>query len=528
MRERWLRHGWLFAWLALLGTAYLFRSLIPIDETRYLSVAWEMWLRGDFLVPYMNGEPYSHKPPMLFWLFQAGWALFGVNEWWPRLVPPLFALAGLYASQVMARRLWPDRPQVAIMAPWILCSSLFWALYTSAVLFDMLLMLMVMLAMLGMLRAASGKLVSGWLVVGVACGLGILVKGPVMLLHIAFPALLGPWWSRTARQQPLFWYGLLLGSIMLATLIALAWALPAASAGGTAYEQAILWHQTADRMVSSFAHRRALWWYLPLLPVMLSPWFIWPPLWRALRTVREDNARNLRFLLSWLLPTFIAFCLVSGKQLHYLFPLFPAFALLAARALDARPQAIGRLKQLFPALFIAAIGLGMLSLPFLAIDRLPEWTRTIAPAWAIAILVVAAALLLRNWQRSRDAVIALAVAGTGVAVLLLGGISQASRPVYDLEPAARFLSQLQQQGAAIANLDIYHAEFQFLGRLQQPITELDGRDFKTWCQANPDGYIVMYRRQAPAKDGNQPVYQQRYADEWLTVWPVSRIGVPAR
>ena len=64
----------------------------PVDETRYASVAWEMWLRGDFLVPFRNGEPYSHKPPLLFWLMHAGWALFGVNDWWPRLVAPLCAL----------------------------------------------------------------------------------------------------------------------------------------------------------------------------------------------------------------------------------------------------------------------------------------------------------------------------------------------------------------------------------------------------------------------------------------------------
>lgn len=41
----------------LTGVAILSRPITPIDETRYLGVAWEMWLRGDFLVPYKNGEP---------------------------------------------------------------------------------------------------------------------------------------------------------------------------------------------------------------------------------------------------------------------------------------------------------------------------------------------------------------------------------------------------------------------------------------------------------------------------------------
>ena len=45
------------------------RPLTPIDETRYVSVAWEMWLRNDWLVLFKNGAPYSHKPPLLFWLY---------------------------------------------------------------------------------------------------------------------------------------------------------------------------------------------------------------------------------------------------------------------------------------------------------------------------------------------------------------------------------------------------------------------------------------------------------------------------
>lgn len=63
---------WTGLWLVLLAVSLATRPLMPIDETRYASVAWEMWLRGDFLVPYLNGVPYSHKPPLLFWLFHLG------------------------------------------------------------------------------------------------------------------------------------------------------------------------------------------------------------------------------------------------------------------------------------------------------------------------------------------------------------------------------------------------------------------------------------------------------------------------
>ncbi|MCK4939669.1 MAG: hypothetical protein KAR80_05190, partial [Rhodospirillaceae bacterium] len=68
---------WLTAllWLVLVVGAIIMRPVLPIDETRYLSVAWEMHTSGSYLVPHLNGELYSHKPPLLFWLINAGWAI---------------------------------------------------------------------------------------------------------------------------------------------------------------------------------------------------------------------------------------------------------------------------------------------------------------------------------------------------------------------------------------------------------------------------------------------------------------------
>ena len=66
---------WALLWGLPIVATLVYRPVLPIDETRYLSVAWEMWLRGDFLVPHLNGEPYSHKPPLLFWLMNAASAL---------------------------------------------------------------------------------------------------------------------------------------------------------------------------------------------------------------------------------------------------------------------------------------------------------------------------------------------------------------------------------------------------------------------------------------------------------------------
>lgn len=91
--------------------------LMPIDETRYLSVAWEMWQHQSFLLPLLNGEAYSHKPPLLFWLIQLGWWLFGASDWVARLVIPTVGLAGFWLVADIVRQLDPDARREACWAP---------------------------------------------------------------------------------------------------------------------------------------------------------------------------------------------------------------------------------------------------------------------------------------------------------------------------------------------------------------------------------------------------------------------------
>lgn len=83
--QRWLVAALGFALLTDLAHLLTW-PLLPVDETRYLSVAWEMWLRHEWLVPHLNGALYTDKPPLLFWLVHLGWAVAGVNDVWPRAV----------------------------------------------------------------------------------------------------------------------------------------------------------------------------------------------------------------------------------------------------------------------------------------------------------------------------------------------------------------------------------------------------------------------------------------------------------
>jgi 4-amino-4-deoxy-L-arabinose transferase-like glycosyltransferase len=435
--------------LLLLAGSIVFWPIIPLDETRYVSVAWEMHLRGDFLVPYLNGAAYSHKPPLLFWLMNAGWSLFGVNAWWPRAISALFAVLSAPLVALMALRLWPGGRDIAAIAPLLLQATALWMALTTAIMFDIALAFFVLAALLGVLRAANGAR-GGWLLYGTGLGLGILAKGPVAFLHVVPVVLLAPLWKRTAGGSWLRWYGGFALGVTFAAAIALAWAVPAALRGGEQYASAILWTQSAERVVHSFAHSHPWWWYVPLVPLTLLPWVFWKPVWTALGKLRSDKADpGMRFCLTWALSTLVLLSCVSGKQIHYLLPLLPAAVLLIGRGLVAVEGAAVRVPKIAFASVTAA-----------------------AVLCAIALTV-------------------LAPRG------------------FDVTDMAQRLKQLETAGTPVAHIGKYHGQYQFAGRLERPLDVIGAGEIGRWAAAHPEGRLVAYFR-PPHGDEISGEYEQRY------------------
>ncbi|MES1245293.1 MAG: glycosyltransferase family 39 protein [Acidobacteriota bacterium] len=508
------------AWMLLVAAAVSLRPILPVDETRYVSVAWEMWVRGDFLVPYLNGLPYSDKPPLLFWLFHLGWWFFGVNDWWPRVVPALFGLANLALTARLARRLWPDRPEVARNAPAILLGLLLWTVFTTMVMFDMLVAFCVLLALLGLEEARRRGGVRPWLQVGGALGLGILAKGPVVFLLPLLVAVLAPWWS--GRNLRLSWWGGLLGAVALAAAIGLAWALPAAASGGPAYSDAILVAQTKERVVHAYVHNRPWWWYLALLPGLLYPYSAWPPLWKAAFRCQAMD-RGMRFCLAWLVPGLLAFSLISSKQPHYMLPLMPAFALLASRLLS-EPGVTVRRRHMLPVLGSAGLlGIVLAVAPLLKGRKIPAWAAQLSPGTGVALFVLA----VLAWIFF-DRMFARRVAGpTLVAVALVIGLdlgfSEVARTAYGLEPVARYLKSAEDQGRPIAWVGDYHGQLHFLGRLERPFQEIPTGAESLWIRQHPRGKVVQDLQYIPP-DVERAEFTQPYRGDTLAVW--GRDGVP--
>ncbi len=520
--------AWLGLWAVLAGTALLLRPPLPIDETRYLSVAWEMWQTGDWLVPRLNGEPYSHKPPLLFWCILAGWKIFGVNDVSARLIAPLFGLASLWLSSRLAALLWPEIPAAARVAPLVLLSLPLWAVWTTLTMFDVPLTFFVLLAMIGLVHAAGGRPLAGRALLTFGLAGGVLTKGPAVLLHVLPVALAAPWWRVDTRRQVLSWYLGLLGVVLAATGLALLWAAPAAVAGGTDYGRAILWGQTAGRMLRSFDHARPWWWYLPLVPLAALPWTFVPRLWRPWGLpARVAADPGLRYCLTWAGTGLLLLSLTSGKQAHYLVPLLPALALMIGHGLVQRGEKHLARRPWPSAVLLASLGPAYVLLA----QRYPGRWLVETSGWYLlwGLLLVATITMLLCLRPSTLERAVRHVAGATASLVLLAHLGPLHhlRPAFTLRDAAGCVGALQRRGDEIAVWPSSMAgQWQYLGRLTRPLTLLaDQNAAAEWIDASPRRHALLVTATAPAPNpslaASLPARPLR--DGWLSLWSAADV-----
>lgn len=512
---------WVLLWGGLVGTALYARPPLPIDETRYLSVAWEMWQGNQFLVPHINGVAYSHKPPLLFWLIHFGWWLFGVNAWSARLTAPFFGLGSILLTMQVGRTLWPEDKEMVRILPFLLLGLVVWSIYGTMTLFDMPVVFFCLTAYLGLLQAVQAQGVRPWLLVGFAVGLGLLTKGPVVLLYILPPGLLAPWWRNGQAVSWRRWYVSLLLALTGGIILALGWALPAAQAGGPEYAHAILLGQTAGRVISSFAHDRPFFWYALWLPLLLFPWIFWGPVWCGGRHLKFDG--TTRFCLSATIPAFLLLSCVSGKQVHYLLPLLPAAVLLMARAAGTGSGATS--SDLRPlAVFFVLAGVVLLALPRLPLHGGDAVMLAFLPPWLGGIPLLAGLVFLVPGSGSvPHDITRVAVINVVLLIIMHLVLSRPLQRLYDQTEIGAALGRVEAAGQQVA---VYPArlrdQFQFAGRLTRPLLPINSLEEEVaWAAKNEDQYCLLFTTEEGREWLRGNGIAERFKEGWLVVRPAT-------
>lgn len=300
--------------------------LFDLDEGAFSEATREMFLRGDFISTYLNGEPRYDKPILIYWLQAASVALFGINEFAFRLPSALAATAWVAAVFLFVKAV--RNTQTAFFAAIMMATALEISVMGKAATADALLNLFITSAMLSGYLFFQSKRRKHLYLMFFFMALGFLTKGPVavmipLVVSFIFYALkddLKSWLKAVFNPA----------GIALFIAVAMPWYVAQYLKEGDAFIQGFFFKHNISRFQEGMeGHTGNLLYYLPVILLGVLPYTT--VLIGSLARVREIIKDDLRlFLALWFAFVFIFFSLSSTKLPHYVVYGYPPLFILMA------------------------------------------------------------------------------------------------------------------------------------------------------------------------------------------------------
>ena len=437
--------------------------MLDVDEPVYGEVGKEMARAGlaGWLTPHYNGAIWFDKPPLFYWLTALSMRLFGVSEFTARLPSALLSVALVAATYALAKRTFPRLPQAGAWAGFVLATTVQFFMLSRAAVTDMTLACTLTMALSTVyvwVKTNRGR----WMIVtGLMTGLATLDKGPVAIVLIGLQVVFFLVWTRQAKRllSPALW-----GGFALCLLVALPWYLLMIHLHGQEFIEGFLEANNATRFLKA-EHKEtqnALF-YVPVFCGFFLPWTLALPgtVVATAQTFRAErqasgNPRPALFLLLWCVLVFGFFSASQTKLITYIFPLFPAAAILVGVAIAERVQAKRRDKTAWA--FSAFLAL--LAVLLDAAGRKYGVAPVTLGLWTVVLLGGAVLAVTLPPSRGRWAVPGLAMA----LMLLIAWASPAwktaSAEVSD-KAAAQIMARAAVAGEALYALGMKHTSLVF-------------------------------------------------------------------
>ena len=336
--------------VALLGFLTGFFSIPPVDrdEARFAQATKQMVESRDYVDIRFQDEVRYKKPVGVYWVQAAvvnaasvlGFPRAASTIWLYRIPSLIGSIAAVLLTYWTALAFVPRR--AAVLSALMMASCVLLGIERLLAKTDAMLLMTVVAAMGAMARAylppqrerldAAGA----WTVAAIfwtALAAGVLLKGPLIIMVVGLAALALIVVDRSATW--LLTLKPLAGVIWFAVLV-LPWFVAIVGRSGDAFlAQSVGEDLLAKIFTGQESHGAPPGYYFILFWVTFWPGatlaaLATPGVWRT----RRESA--VKFLLAWLVPSWLVFELVMTKLPHYVLPLYPAIAILIAGVIDAR------------------------------------------------------------------------------------------------------------------------------------------------------------------------------------------------
>lgn len=527
-------------------------TLFDEDEPKNAACGQEMLERGDYLVPWFNGELRTDKPILLYWLMLLAYSVGGVSEFTARLTSAVCGIATAVVVYHLGRILF--RPAVGAWASVILFTCLMFEVVARAATPDSLFVFLTTSALLAFVwgvdratssgddrkarQGATACLPTDWrafVAMYALMGLAVLAKGPAgfvlpfgviwtfrMLAAMAAERvwseqLATGWkaWLSAAWRTPWFsaaWraFGSLRPALGLAVIAAIVapWYVAVGVATDGAWLAGFLGHHNLGRFTQPLeGHRGPFFYYAVALVIGMFPWSIFFPatLAEIRRSLghRDERMPSFLFVTAWALVILGIFTLARTKLPNYVLPAYPAIALALATFVERwlrRPDMLAHRSFRIAIGSYALTGAGMIiGLGVAAYLLFPDalWLSAVG---LIPLGGAAAVWWFQRQQRSEAA--ALAFGGSAVLLsLALFGVAADAASAWQTSPAIAALAR--EAGAPLATYEFFEPSLVFYHA--RPVTRIhDARELAKFVAGNPRACVVTTRERLAEIESKLP------------------------
>ena len=331
------------------------RDLWDADEGRYASVALDMARTGDYVTPRENGLRFVDKPPLVYWMADAAYAILGRGSLAARM-PCVVSGAALALAAFLFGSAWTGRRGVAWCSAMVVATSFAGMGFSRTVTMDMPLAASTALALYAGWRALDSDAGRWRALLGLFVGLGLLAKGPLgavlpALVAISW-AIVGAPWKRVLSLfvSPVAWG--------VALLVAAPWYVLMERANPGYLKHFLIYEHFGRFSAKGNREFAPFWLYVPTLAAFLLPWLPFlPGEARRLGTTEFPGPRRFtdRFAWAWAVVLLVFYSAGKNRLFTYCLPAFLPLAVLAAATIADRLADGTRVRLVVIAPFVLAL-----------------------------------------------------------------------------------------------------------------------------------------------------------------------------
>jgi 4-amino-4-deoxy-L-arabinose transferase-like glycosyltransferase len=304
-------------------------SLTNPDEVFYTLTAKEMAGHNSWMTPILFDQPQFEKPIFIYWLIRIGFILFGgITNFAARFFPAFFAAIGVLVAYSLAL-LGFNNQKKAFISALILASSGLYIGLARTVFTDMVFSILILLALAAFYWGYAKHTKKGLILVlfFVFMAVAILTKGP---LGFFIPFLIVAVFLSLRKDIKYFFCKEALWGGLIFILISFPWYILMIKKYGTSFTYEFFYNDHIRRLFEAEHISNDRWYFYPFSIIgCMFPWslFVLVSLFYLFKNIKGALSIHL-FLACWIVVVFLIFQPAHSKLVSYIFPLFPALALV--------------------------------------------------------------------------------------------------------------------------------------------------------------------------------------------------------